>query len=402
MGKGGSITALVIAQVAILSLWFVSAAILPAMQAELPMSAFRQAALSSAVQAGFVIGALVSALSGLADRFDPRRIVAIAALLAATANAGLLLVPIGSLAAVALRLVTGALLAAVYPLGMKIAVGWGREDRGLLVGLLVAGLTFGSALPHLFAAIGAEEWRLTVVLASLAATLGGLTMFPIQLGPFHGQSQRFRLSDVFVAWKDARIRYAIAGYLGHMWELYAMWAWVGVFAAASFATHLAAPAAAQLATWTAFVTIAAGGIASALAGPLADRIGKGRVASLAMWGSGSAALATAASFGGPIWLTILAVTIWGFAIVPDSGQFSALVADYAPPDKVGSLMTLQTALGFGLTVFVVQTIPWLAQTLGWSAVLVILALGPAFGIWAMARLAKVIAVAPGLGPVEGR
>ncbi len=398
MGKGGSITGLVFAQVAILSLWFVSAAILPAMQAEQPMSAFRQAALTSAVQAGFVIGALVSALSGLADRFDPRRLVALAALLAAAANAALLLVPIGSLSAIALRLATGALLAAVYPVGMKIAVGWGQKDRGLLVGLLVAGLTFGSALPHLFAGIGAENWRLTVVLASLAATAGGLTMLAIALGPFHGRSRRFRFSDTFLAWKDRRIRYAIAGYLGHMWELYAMWAWVGVFTAASFATHLAMPAAIQLATWVAFVTITAGGLASALAGPLADRIGKGRVASLAMWGSGSAAIATAASFGGPIWLTILAVVLWGLTIVPDSAQFSALVADYAPADKVGSLMTLQTALGFGLTVFVVQAVPWLAQTYGWSIVLFLMALGPAFGIWAMARLARLSQAAPGSGP----
>lgn len=389
MGKSGSIAVLVFAQIAVLSLWFVSAAILPAMQTEQTMSAFREAALSSAVQAGFVVGALISALSGLADRFDPRRLVASAGVLAAAANAALLLVPIGSLSAVALRLLTGALLAAVYPIGMKIAVGWGQKDRGFLVGLLVAGLTLGSALPHLFAAIGAEDWRLTVALASVAAGVGGLSMLLIQLGPYHSRALCFRFQDSFLAWQDRRIRYAIAGYLGHMWELYAMWAWVGVFTAASFATQLPWPTAVQFATWTSFCTIAVGGIASAFAGPLADRIGKRRVASLALCGSGSAAIATAASFGGPVWLTFAALMLWGLTVVPDSGQFSALVADFAPADKVGSLMTLQTALGFGLTVFVVQAVPWLAQSIGWPSVILLMALGPAFGIWAMARLKKV-------------
>ncbi len=390
MGKFGSITTLVVAQVAVLSLWFVSAAILPAMQAEQAMSPFRQAALSSAVQAGFVIGALVSALSGLADRFDPRRVIASAALLAALANILLLVAPIGSLLAIALRLITGALLALVYPVGMKIAVGWGQKDRGFLVSLLIAGLTLGSAMPHLFAAVGAENWRLTVILASAAAAFGGLSMLVAGLGPFHSKAQRFRFDDVFLAWRDRRIRLAIAGYLGHMWELYAMWAWIGVFTLASYSIHLAEPQALRLATWTAFATIALGGLASAIAGPLADRIGKGRVAIYAMMGSATAAVLTALTFGGPVWLTLLALLFWGFTIVPDSAQFSALVADYAPADKVGSLMTLQTALGFGLTVFVVQAIPWVAEGLGWSTTLLILALGPLYGIWAMLRLATLV------------
>ncbi len=389
LSKAGSIVILVLAQIAVLSLWFVSAAILPEMQAEAPMSAFRQAALSSAVQAGFVVGALTSAILGLADRFDPRRFFTLCAVLAAAANITLLAVPIGSLPAVALRFATGMLLAGVYPVGMKITVGWGQSDRGFLVGLLIAGLTLGSAMPHLLSALGAENWRMTVTLASLAAVAGGLSVLLVGLGPYHSRAKRFRFGDVFLAWTDRRIRLAIAGYLGHMWELYAMWAWIAVFTAASYSLTLGSEAAGELAKWTAFVAICAGGLSSAVAGPIADRIGKGRIAILAMLGSGSAALASAVAFGGPVWLTFLLVALWGFTIVPDSGQFSALVADFAPADHVGSLMTLQTALGFGLTVFVVQATPTVALAAGWPLVMAILALGPAYGIWAMLRLAKI-------------
>lgn len=384
--KFRSITLLLITELAAMALWFVSAAVLPEMLREVEISAFRQAALSSAVQGGFVAGALISAIFNLADRYDPRRVFAVCAITASAVNALLLIVSPGSLLAITARFVTGALLAGVYPVGMKIAVGWGKDDRGFLVGILVAALTLGSASPYLIALSGGADWRATVAIASLASVFAGLGCLGIALGPYHGKAARFDPSVIVQAWTNRRVRLAYAGYLGHMWELYAMWAWVAAMTAASFSASLPLPEAERLSKITAFTAIAAGALTCIVAGKAADRIGKARVALLAMAVSGSAAVAAGLTFGGPVWLTVVVVIVWGISIIPDSAQFSALVADAAPPEQAGSLMTFQTALGFTLTIFTVQATPALASAFGWPPVLFALALGPAFGIVAMARL----------------
>lgn len=383
MLKIPSIALLVILEIAVMSLWFVSAAILPDMTAETALSAVRQAALSSAVQAGFVVGAVASAVLGIADRYDSRRVFAISAVCAGSANLLLLILPIGGDGAIFMRFLTGALLAGVYPVGMKIAVGWGTHDRGLLVGLLVGGLTLGSAAPHLLAFWGGTDWRLTVTIASIISMVAGGLGLLIGLGPHHAKSPTFDPTAMHLAWTDKRIRLAIFGYLGHMWELYAMWAWIGAAAAVSFAMTLPQDEAIAAAKLTAFIAIASGGVACAAAGWVADRIGKAEMTIIAMAISGAAAIATALTFGGPVWITFIIVVIWGLAIVPDSAQFSALVADAAPPDLAGSMMTLQTALGFALTILTVQAAPYFADAFGWPLVLASLALGPAFGIAAM-------------------
>ncbi|MEM9736063.1 MAG: MFS transporter, partial [Pseudomonadota bacterium] len=229
-GKRRAITLLIGAEIAVLSLWFSSAAVLGEMGAEAGLSAARLAWLSTAVQLGFAAGALVYAVLGLADRFDPRLVFALSALVALLANAALLVVPIGGEAAMALRALTGAAMAGVYPVGMKIAVGWGKADRALLVGLLVGALTLGSASPHLLALWGGAEWRLTILASSGLAALGALAVIFVGLGPHHARAPRLDIGAVALAWTDRRIRLAILGYLGHMWELYAFWAWVGVIA----------------------------------------------------------------------------------------------------------------------------------------------------------------------------
>ncbi len=384
--KFRSLVLLLLAEVAAMSLWFVSAAVLPDMLREAALSPFRQAALSSGVQAGFVIGALVSAVLGLADRFDPRRVFAAAAIGAGIVNATLLIDTPGGIAAIAARVATGALLAGVYPVGMKIAVGWGEKDRGFLVGALIGALVLGSAAPHLIALIGGADWRMTVAAASVASIVAGLIALGVGLGPYHGIAARFDPHVIATAWTNRRVRLAYAGYFGHMFELYAMWAWIGVAASASYRAFMPALDAEQLAKLTAFCAIGAGGFASAIAGRWADKIGKAEVAILAMAVSGTAALTTAATFGGPVWLTFVIVIVWGAAIVPDSAQFSALVADASPPHQAGTLLTFQTALGFALTFVTVQLTPVLASMLGWPTVLASLALGPAFGIVAMVRL----------------
>ena len=384
--KFRSIALLLVAEVSAMSLWFVSAAVLPDILREFQLPAGQQAALSSGVQAGFVIGALISAVLGIADRFDPRRVFAISAIAAGAANAMLLVVDPGSVMAVAARVATGAFLAGVYPVGMKIAIGWGLADRGFLVGALVGAITLGSASPHLFALGGGANWRVTVAMASAAAVAAGLLGLATAIGPHHTKAASFDPRVVATAWTNKKVRLAYAGYFGHMFELYAMWAWIAVAAAASFKSSMPAPDAEHLARLTTFIAIAAGGVACGFAGFAADRIGKANVTIIAMLVSGGAALATAATFGGPAWLTIALIIVWGTAIVPDSAQFSALVADHSPPGQAGSLMTLQTALGFALTIGTVQLAAVLANSFGWPIVLAALAIGPALGVMAMAKL----------------
>ena len=384
--KTRSIIILLAAEIAAMSLWFVSAAILPEMVREAAVSPVRQAALSSGVQAGFVIGALISAVFGLADRFDPRRVFAFSAISAGLVNALLLVAAPGSGLAIAARIITGALLAGVYPVGMKIAVGWGQKDRGFLVGALVGALTLGSALPHLIALSGGANWRLTVAIASVAAIAAGVLSLAVALGPYHARAGKFSPRAISFAWTNRKVRLAIAGYLGHMWELYAMWAWIGVAMAVSYSVTMSAEDAGYYAKLTAFLAIGAGGVACVIAGLVADKFGKAEIAIIAMVVSGTCALATAATFGGLPWVSFVIVVIWGMAIVPDSAQFSALVADASPPELAGSLMTFQTALGFALTIVTVQVTPMLAASFGWPFLLAVLAVGPALGIMAMLPL----------------
>ena len=382
-----SVTLLIIAEIAAMSLWFVSAAILPDMSRETNLSDGVKAAMSAAVQGGFVIGALVSAVLGLADRFDPRHVLALFAVLAAIANA-LMLVATPGIEFVVLRGLTGAFLAGVYPVGMKIAVGWSQRSRGLLVGLLVGGLTLGSAAPHLLSFLGGADWRVTVAIASALSVIGALLVLKTENGPFHSSQSQFDAKALTEAWTNQSIRRAYGGYLGHMWELYAMWAWISVALAVSFTHQMPQAQAEDLAKITTFVVIGLGAISCPLAGLVADRIGKAELTIIAMAISGLSAILFALTFGGAIWLTIAIAILWGIFIIPDSAQFSALVADHAPADKAGSLMTFQTALGFTLTTITVQLTPLVVAKIGWPLLMASLALGPAFGIYSMWKLRR--------------
>ncbi|WP_264214402.1 MFS transporter [Leisingera thetidis] len=382
-----NLTLLVLAQIGGMSLWFVSSAILPELTREAGIGPWRAGLLSSAVQVGFVLGALVLAVNGTSDRYDPRRVFASAAAIAALSNAALVVTPPGGDLQILLRGVTGLCLAGVYPVGMKIAVGWTLRRRGLVVGLLVGALTLGSAAPHGLSLIGGPDWRSTVFLASLLAAAAAGLILLTRAGPHHAGAARFDRDALRLAWRLRPVRLAYAGYLCHMWELYAFWAWIGVALTASFTlAGLADPATA--ARWTSFAAIGLGGLACLPAGALADRIGKAQVAGCAMGLSGALALATAASFGGPPVLVITLALAWGICVIPDSAQFSALVADHAPAEHAGSLLTLQTAFGFALTAITVQAAPFLAAGLGWPLTLALFGAGPLLGVKAMQRLAR--------------
>jgi MFS family permease len=387
-GKTRALIFIALAQILALSVWFAGAAALPALLAESALGTIHQAALTSSVQIGFVIGALASAVLGLPDRMDPRRLFALGALAAALANGIALTLTPDSLVLIASRAVAGAALALVYPVGMKLAVSWAQRDAGLLVGLLVGALTLGSALPFAFNLAGLGlGWQTPFAVSALAALLAAVLILLARGGPGLKPAPRFEPFAALLAWRDPAIRLANLGYLGHMWELYAMWAWVGAFSHAYWSARgIGSDIGSGIADLTAFAVVAIGALACLLAGHLADRHGRTTVTITAMTISGSCAVLVGLVFDTSPWIMLPLLLVWGMSVIADSAQFSAAIAELAPPERAGTLLTIQTALGFALTAILVQLLPLWIGFAGWNWAFAPLAIGPALGVWAMISL----------------
>jgi MFS family permease len=376
-----------------MAVWFSASAVAPALSSAWQLDDSGRAWLTMSVQAGFVAGALLSALLNLSDRLPSHLLFAWSAVAASASTMAIAAVAHGLGSAVALRFLTGFFLAGVYPVGMKIVATWTKEDRGLGIGLLVGALTLGSAGPQLLNALGAwrhglpGDWKLLLYIAAGSAAVGGLIagLF-VREGPYRVNAPPFRWSYAGSILRDRPVLLANLGYLGHMWELYAMWAWIAAYFLA--AARNAFEISAVFAPFAAFAAIGAGAPGCVLAGKLADRLGRTTITIASMAVSGTCALAIGFFYHAGLGALTLVAVVWGFAIVADSAQFSACITELSAREYVGTALTLQTSLGFLLTMFTIRLVPWVEARIGTQWSFSVLALGPAAGIIAMAALRR--------------
>ena len=378
---------LVVAQFAGTSLWFAVNAVMPDLQRELGWPASAVGPLTSALQFGFIVGTLVFALLAIADRFAPRRVFLFCALAGAACTVGAWATVTHYEALLAWRFFTGVFLAGIYPVGMKIAAQWynrpGGSGLGAALGLLIGALVLGSASAHALRALsGTLPWPTLMLGVAALAAAGGLLLFFGTSDPPHAHARVTTLQWLALGtvWTDARVRASVLGYFGHMWELYTVWVMVPLVLATRLqGTDL---------SWAAFWVLGAGAIGCAGGGWVALRWGSARVASTQLAISGLCCLATPWVIDAPAPLFYGWLVLWGITVAGDSPQFSTLTARNAPPQAVGSVLTLTNSMGFALSIVSILLFVSLAETVSLGALLPWLALGPALGLWAMRELVR--------------
>ena len=372
-----------------MSLWFTASAVSPQLAARWTLGDSATGWLTAVVQLGFVAGTAISAVLNLADIWPTRRFFAGAALAGAVVNALLLFAP-GVESALALRFATGVALAGVYPPAMKMVATWYRDRRGFAIGVVIGALTLGKAAPYLVNALAGGRLRPVILGTSLAAAAAAVVvMIGYRDGPFAFERRPFSWSLAREVLGQREWRLATGGYLGHMWELYAFWTWIAAFLVASGELRAAAGHGAPGTTAAgvlAYGAIAIGAVGCVWGGLVADRIGQARLVVRALAASGGCALLAAVAFGQSYWLLVPLTWAWGFWVIADSAQFSTLVTRSVPSHAVGTALTLQTSLGFLLTMASIQLVPVIVRHQGWRWAMAMLALGPLAGIAAMRLL----------------
>ena len=372
-----------------MSLWFAASAVSPQLATLWSLDPAQSGWLTTIVQLGFVAGTATSALLNLADILPSRLLFAGSALIGAGVNGLILLAPSFEVALV-LRFLTGFCLAGVYPPAMKMIATWFRTQRGLAIGTIVGALTIGKATPYLVHALPAAGMEAVILTASAGAVLAALLVgIGFSEGPYPFAPRPFSWGLVGTVARVREWRLATGGYLGHMFELYAFWTWIPAYIAASAAVSSPARDNSGLVSLIAFGTIAMGGIGSVWGGLYADRTSRERLVTIALVASGACCLAVGLFFGASLWLLAPVALFWGFFVVADSAQFSALVTESVPGHAVGTALTIQTSLGFLLTMVTIQGLPVVAERIGWQWSFVLLALGPAAGIASIKRLVGV-------------
>ena len=366
--------------------WFSGTAATPQLTQLWELTPGESAWLTISVQLGFILGTLLYAFFNLADVFNARRVFFVSALLGALFNAAFAFLAQGLALAILFRALTGVMLAGVYPVGMKLVASWFQTRLGSQLGIMVGALTMGTALPYLIQAGGAQfNWRTLVGVASLLALLGGvlvLTLLPD--GPYLKGRAPFDARMLWRVFRQPQFRHTAFGYFGHMWELYAFWSMVSLFLASRLERIDSSPQG-----WLpllSFATIGVGSLGCALGGKISKRVGEKAVASLSLWVSGGMCLLSGFIYELDLLPLIFFILVWGFFVVADSPQFSALAARYCPPEYTGTALTVQNGIGFAITVISIQIIPWVAETTGWRWAFLPLGIGPLIGLYFVSKL----------------
>ncbi|MGQ7246898.1 MFS transporter [Halomonas sp. V046] len=372
---------IVLAQWCGTSLWFSINGVAASLHQDLGLAEAALGQLTLAVQLGFIVGTLTIATTGLADRYRASRLFFAASLIGAGLNLAFIEYADHPVMALVLRFLTGVSLAGIYPLGMKLVIGWTPNNTGAALAWLVGMLTLGTAMPHLLrgATLGLP-WAWTLGLSSLLAVAGGFAVRGLGDGPhLPASSKRVRLGEGLAAFGLKRFRGIAGGYFGHCWELYAFWLLVPFLVAREVTRLQAAPA---WVPWLSFAVIAVGALGAILAGRLSRRFGSRRLAIWALATSGGLCLVYPLLGGLPPWLLLALLLVWGFSVIADSAQFSSLAADSAPRERIGATLAVMNAIGFALTLPGI----WLGSAL-WAdaglSVLWLLLPGPVLGLWAM-------------------
>ena len=385
---------LLVCAVAVLAmgLWFSASAVVPQLSDDWRLSDAGATWLTTSVQLGFVAGALASAILNLPDRVPLTRLIGASALLAAAANEAVAVFAHGLALAIPLRFLTGFALAGVYPPGIKLMATWFRTGRGFAVGALVGALALGSGTPHLVNAAPSLDWQAVLSVASALAVVGaGLAVGALREGPYAAPAAPFHPGYVRTLFGDRAQRLVCFGYFGHMWELYAMWTWVPAYAAASFAAAGDGDPSKTAVELAAFAAIGLAGLAGCiLGGIVADVRGRAAVTIWSMAVSGTCCVVAAALYGLAPAVVVILMLVWGTAVVADSAQFSTALTEVADPEYVGTAVTAQTAIGFAITVVSIRLLPTVRDAVGWRYAFLFLAVGPALGIVAMARVRSLL------------
>ncbi len=379
---------LVVSQFFCTSLWFAGNAILTDIAKDLNLEYAFIAHLTSAVQFGFIAGTLVFAMFTIADRFSPSLVFFVSSILAGLFNLGMSIPNISPTEILLFRFLTGFFLAGIYPVGMKIVSDYYQAGLGKSLGFLVGALVLGTAFPHLLKDFIADfPWKYVLYITTALSFVGGsIILLFVPNGPYRKPGQKIKLTAFLSGFKNKNFRSVSFGYFGHMWELYAFWAFVPLMLISYVNRY---PEISLNVPLLSFLIIASGGLACVTSGMLSNRFGAKRIAFISLLISGLCCLLSPIFlFTGSYFLFLLFLFIWGFTVVADSPLFSTLVAKNAPEESRGSALTIVNCIGFSITIVSIQLLHFLSDKINPTYIYVVLAIGPILGLIALGRYQK--------------